>query len=531
MDNKEGVWRTIRGRRVFIAKGESLGQAMAKSGKFKREDIREGKRELSFYDTNRKNLLSKNYNEKKAQKRINKFHSKYYDKPYKEQVINNNFKDNQAEKNKIHEEEKPLKTVKTRVLRNLPKYSKSDENELKHELVQKKLAEYRKKKGIKTSITSEEYNKKLDDAYKELGKTRDYDKYYKTTDDIMDNYTTPRMNKEQVEKSNKKAIEDYKAKKQSNNKIDDDTYKFKESYKSYHEKMQSHGDREKWSAKEYTNDEFMEHLTDSNWHKERKMIEEANLTNKQLTELKNQITVSKWGVENFDYNNAKEMIDKVKQSNNIFQPTKEDLKEMQTYDRANDIRPELSNNKVEALSQVKVKGEENVIPRDFKKSYGKFKVETTANKGNKDDRFEITKDESGWHAKNLRTGETYATFREHLSNNNVFEFENTNNKQETIKNYVEKKQSNNVVKSSIPNSTINHIKTQKQLKELVNDNAVKDITNNSWEANEKLRKKTGKLEKVKVTHGTYGINGALLKDNKGNYYVITTRNTNIDYWI
>ena len=102
---------------------------------------------------------------------------------------------------------------------------------------------------------------------------------------------------------------------QSNNKIDDDTYKFKESYKSYHEKMQSHGDREKWSAKEYTNDEFMEHLTDSNWHKERSMIEEAKLTNKQLTELKNQIIVSKWGVENFDYNNAKEMIDKVKKDN------------------------------------------------------------------------------------------------------------------------------------------------------------------------------------------------------------------------
>lgn len=37
MNNKDGVWRTIRGRRVFIANGEDLETAMKKSGKFENE--------------------------------------------------------------------------------------------------------------------------------------------------------------------------------------------------------------------------------------------------------------------------------------------------------------------------------------------------------------------------------------------------------------------------------------------------------------------------------------------------------------
>ena len=48
-EGHEGVWRTIRGRRVFIRDGEELGSAMARSGKFKnlkREDVVKGKQEL-----------------------------------------------------------------------------------------------------------------------------------------------------------------------------------------------------------------------------------------------------------------------------------------------------------------------------------------------------------------------------------------------------------------------------------------------------------------------------------------------------
>ena len=76
--------------------------------------------------------------------------------------------------------------------------------------------------------------------------------------------------------------------------------------------------------------------------------------------------------------------------------------------------------------QDKVK--DNVIPRDFKKGYGKFKVKSSAS-DNIDDRYEITKDEYGtYHAKNLRTGETFTTFSSHLRNGNVFEFEKDDTK-------------------------------------------------------------------------------------------------------
>lgn len=36
---EQGVWRTIRGRRIFIADGEDLESAMNRSGKFNNEDV------------------------------------------------------------------------------------------------------------------------------------------------------------------------------------------------------------------------------------------------------------------------------------------------------------------------------------------------------------------------------------------------------------------------------------------------------------------------------------------------------------
>ena len=39
MSEKKGVWRTICGRKVFIAEGQSLTEAMRASGKFSDEVI------------------------------------------------------------------------------------------------------------------------------------------------------------------------------------------------------------------------------------------------------------------------------------------------------------------------------------------------------------------------------------------------------------------------------------------------------------------------------------------------------------
>jgi len=43
--DKDGVWRTICGRRIFIRKGQSLTDAMRESGKFKKSDIDSAKSE------------------------------------------------------------------------------------------------------------------------------------------------------------------------------------------------------------------------------------------------------------------------------------------------------------------------------------------------------------------------------------------------------------------------------------------------------------------------------------------------------
>ena len=70
-----------------------------------------------------------------------------------------------------------------------------------------------------------------------------------------------------------------------------------------------------WSGKEYTNDEFMEHLTDSNWHSERKALEDAKLTNQELAYIKDRTTLSQWGVgeELTGKDNVNKMIREAKQ--------------------------------------------------------------------------------------------------------------------------------------------------------------------------------------------------------------------------
>ena len=42
-NGKKGVWRTISGRKVFIAEGQSLKDAMRTSGKFREKPIRNEK--------------------------------------------------------------------------------------------------------------------------------------------------------------------------------------------------------------------------------------------------------------------------------------------------------------------------------------------------------------------------------------------------------------------------------------------------------------------------------------------------------
>lgn len=65
--------------------------------------------------------------------------------------------------------------------------------------------------------------------------------------------------------------------------------------------------------------------------------------------------------------------------------------------------------------------------------------------------------------------------------------------------------------------------SQKQLKDMARDGIATDIT--SWSQEQIMEIKP--LTKIAVSKGTYGMNGALLKDDNGNLYVITARNSNL----
>lgn len=80
----------------------------------------------------------------------------------------------------------------------------------------------------------------------------------------------------------------------------------------------------------------------------------------------------------------------------------------------------------------------------------------------------------------------------------------------------------------IPESVVKRL-NQKGLKELANNGAT-DITRYSEAQLKKLEGKHGRLEVVKTTKGTYGMNGGLFRSHKtGEYFVITSRNGNLFY--
>lgn len=96
----------------------------------------------------------------------------------------------------------------------------------------------------------------------------------------------------------------------------------------------------------------------------------------------------------------------------------------------------------------------------------------------------------------------------------------------------EKEQRQAQIKQEKIDKAVKSANTQKALKSLVDDGVVKDITSLSDEETKKLRNKHGHLEVMRVTHGTYGMNGAILRSYvTGEYFVITSRNGNLFYWV
>ncbi len=72
--------------------------------------------------------------------------------------------------------------------------------------------------------------------------------------------------------------------------------------------------------------------------------------------------------------------------------------------------------------------------------------------------------------------------------------------------------------------------TQKELKRMAADGEAIDITTEGNSAYARELKNKG-ISVVGISRGVYGMNGALLRDNDGNQYVITARNTTLFYFV
>ena len=254
--NEKGVWRTIRGRRVFIKDGEDLESAMKRSGKFgtkfspeEMENLRKAGREARAREIDKNNL--------------------------KEDKIKIDWK-KQIEINNANME----KDVAD---------------------MQNKINEYRNK-SYQTDNAIERYQ------------------YWQEAE---------RLQKDYYERFRENERANAKIKREEPN----EKYMNIEAYAGYKDKFnQTWGEdgsgTKVVSAKMYTNDEFMEHLEDANWHGERKQLLEANLTNKELSYIKDRTKVSAWGVENLTGKKQVEEVIKEAKSRNPSSISKMSLTEL-----------------------------------------------------------------------------------------------------------------------------------------------------------------------------------------------------------
>ena len=207
MEKEDGVWRTIRGRRIFIRSGESLGSAMSRSGKFKdfkRNEIKDTKDVMSRNDKVQNAINKKKKNNIEFVKKI--ANREDLKKGFREDNSVEEIRKRQAEKNRINENARVGNFAKTRVNRNWAKYSREQQRELAHEDIQKRLADYKNNKINEHgwTIAQEEALRINDKSY------------------LDEKFNAKRREQSEKDKVMSKAgkIADYKAKKQSNNKIE-----------------------------------------------------------------------------------------------------------------------------------------------------------------------------------------------------------------------------------------------------------------------------------------------------------------------
>ena len=337
MDNVKGVWRTVRGRRVFIAEGQDLYTAMEKSGKFKNLGKRgtyQVAKNTRKYDLQETDAEFQD-NAKKVYRQLKKNDYERYRADMANQA--NIFKED-AEANKGY----------------VPKHNKREAQRMNKKMYKAQDEKIRKNaerdylNGKISSNDLDAYRDKLDVAQDKLGNFRYLKSVEKGETKGFTGYERQALAERRKELEDRKAkVSAYKAKKgiTTNSTSDDDSlYDSKNSSKAYSSYLKKAKELDEtvgsWTGKEYTNDEFMEHLTDANWHTERKMIEDAKLTNNQLAYVKDNTRLSMWGSE-LDKKSTEDLIAKAKKINSFTQKSTGDnlsrSKSMTPKERARSI--------------------------------------------------------------------------------------------------------------------------------------------------------------------------------------------------
>ena len=233
MENKDGVWRTIRGRRIFIGKGEDLSTAMKNSGKFKkitRQDMFKGKRENKEQE-----LFDKNVN---RQKTIDHGRTK---QERKEKEYNEMSKDF----------DKQLELERERHYYDNPKISNEIENGKHVNKKQKEIVErYKAKKQ------SNNHNETYDEAINRIDKIENFDERKQAITDYVNKTGTSRdiINDALAEKEYDRHLgEEYEKRfgKQSNNKVDNQDMPYERDLNDVIKSLNDEGSDFSWSINEY----------------------------------------------------------------------------------------------------------------------------------------------------------------------------------------------------------------------------------------------------------------------------------------
>lgn len=267
-----GVWRTIGGRPVFIKTGQSVSDAMKESGKFKKAEkgssgsSSEYKKQIESENKTLKDTLK--YKKEVLEEEMNSAYEKYREHTKKHDYNNEKWRE---ENTKLLDEA----------------YKKREEFQNTFEDYVKHTDEKDLSWQDKTRVNDLEGAKKRAVLEGKRGKGEYEFHRDKWNDEYYETYR-------EAERKNAKI-------KAENEKPDDD-YVNIPAYAGYKDKFdQTWGEdgmgTKTVSAKMYTNDEFMEHLEDANWHTEREKIIDAKLTNKQLEYVKENTKVSAWGAD------------------------------------------------------------------------------------------------------------------------------------------------------------------------------------------------------------------------------------------